>query len=83
MAVENGGCLFKSRSVRAREASENVIWWLQQKRIVERIVYGFFSSGLRYMEDQRLIVRGHLQGQSVSQERANVCNGWRRRQRDS
>ena len=44
------GCSSRDRP-RAREASENIIWWLQEKSIVEGTVFGFFSAEVKYMED--------------------------------
>lgn len=59
----------------AREACDRLTWWHQEKRILDGIVYGFFDSDVRYMEDYPIDTGDGLVSESEEEEPNDTNQG--------
>ena len=59
----------------AREACDRLTWWHQEKRILDGIVYGFFDSDVRYIEDYPIDTGDGLVSESEEEEPNDTNQG--------
>ena len=59
---------------RAREACGRLVWWHEEKRVLDGIVYGFFDSDVRYMEDYPIDHGEGAVSESEEEEEPNEAN---------